>query len=417
MTNNNSNKKLMFITVGVGGGNGQDISHALFYTIKHCNPSSVVFLASKESWDKVSVYLLKDLEGWNADLEIQEEIINEIDDFEFLHNKFSKVIKSYLSKGYLKENIIADYTSGTKAMSAAMVSSAIFNKIDTLTYVTGKRESGRVVSGTERQYPLSTLSIISKQTIEEAAGYFNNCQFNTTINMLSSSSIYPAHMKISNTIIQLSRFFDSWDKFNFKQAFEIIRKVDEDAISKMKLLGKIKKYRDNLLPILKLDELNIEKVDDLLFNAKRRADEGKYDDAVARIYRAIEMIGQIEFKKEFNCTTSDILIDNFDGSIKDFIRENCIKNEKGSMQTGLFQTINILAKVENEYGKLFIENIAELRKLLDNRNYSILAHGVNPITEKHFGSFYSFITEIFKLADKGKRNPDFKFPIIRDLDL
>src|SRR5690606_31357914 len=154
MVNENSNKKLMFITVGVGGTNGEDIAHALFYTIKHCNPDVVVFLASNESWDKVSFHLLPNLENWRKNLVVEKKIIGEIDDFELLHNEFYRIIRSYFKKGYQKENSIADYTSGTKAMSAAIVSSAILNKIDTLTYVTGKREKGRVVSGTERQYPL-----------------------------------------------------------------------------------------------------------------------------------------------------------------------------------------------------------------------------------------------------------------------
>ena len=36
---------------------------------------------------------------------------------------------------------------------------------------------------------------------------------------------------------------------------------------------------------------------DLLNNAQRRIDEGKYDDAVARLYRANELIAQITLTK------------------------------------------------------------------------------------------------------------------------
>src|SRR5690606_26723317 len=325
------------------------------------------------SWDKVSFHLLPNLENWRKNLVVEKKIIGEIDDFEFLHNEFSRIIRSYFKKGYQKENSIADYTSGTKAMSAAIVSSAILNKIDTLTYVTGKREKGRVVSGTERQYPLSTSSIISKQTIEQAVKDFNIGMFSTAIQMLSSSLIHPVHKITSETIIKLGKFFDYWDKFDFKQAFEIIKNINEDSLKELKLSGKLKKLRDNILHHLIQGELNLYKVDDLLFNAGRRAAEGKFDDAVARIYRAVEMLGQIEFQKEFNCTTSKIIIENFEEYLVDSIKKLCPENERGERQSGLFQTFKILSFASNRYGKLFMDNFSEIRKLMDSRNFSILA--------------------------------------------
>jgi len=416
MTSENQNKKLMFISVGVGGGDGSDIAHALFYTIKHCNPDAVVFLASAESWDKVSVHLLPQHQEFNGFLLVEKEIVNEIDDFQYLHNEFSEIILNYYKKGFKNQYTYADYTSGTKAMSAALVSAAIFNKIDTLTYVTGRREKGRVLSGTERQYPLSTSSIISWQTINEAVIYFNRGMYKTVIQMLGTSTIYPQHKNKAETIIGLSKFLDAWDKFNFTQAFEIIRSIDEDVIKQLNLFGKIKKLKNSTLPILIKEELSYEKIDDLLFNAKRRADEGKYDDAVARIYRAVEMTGQLEFKKEFNCTTSSIKIENLGACVAEAAKL-CSRNDKGEYQAGLFQTFNLLSETENKCGKIFKQNAGEFRKLLDNRNYSILAHGSQPITEKQFERFYDFVTEKFRLAEKGNRNASFSFPVIKDLRL
>src|SRR5690606_16612774 len=266
--------------------------------------------------------------------------------------------------------------------------------------------------GTERQYPLSTSSIISKQTIEEAVKYFNKGMFSTVIQMLSSSLIHPEHKITSETIIKLGKFFDYWDKFDFKQAFEIIKNINEDSLKELKLSGKLKKLRDNILHHLIQGELNLYKVDDLLFNAGRRAAEGKFDDAVARIYRAVEMLGQIEFQKEFNCTTSKIIIENFEEYLVDSIKKLCPENERGERQSGLFQTFKILSFASNRYGKLFMDNFSEIRKLMDSRNFSILAHGINPVSEKTFSKFYSFITETFELADKGNRNPNFSFPKI-----
>ena len=41
-------------------------------------------------------------------------------------------------------------------------------------------------------------------------------------------------------------------------------------------------------------------VEDLLLNAERRAIQGRYEDAIGRIYRAIELIAQIRLKPCIN---------------------------------------------------------------------------------------------------------------------
>jgi len=45
---------------------------------------------------------------------------------------------------------------------------------------------------------------------------------------------------------------------------------------------------------------------DLISNAEGRAQEGKYDDAIARLCRAAEMTGQIAFSAEFKCSTNKV---------------------------------------------------------------------------------------------------------------
>lgn len=44
---------------------------------------------------------------------------------------------------------------------------------------------------------------------------------------------------------------------------------------------------------------------DLLANAKRRKDEGRIDDAVARLYRAIEVVAQVALKDRHGFKSSE----------------------------------------------------------------------------------------------------------------
>jgi hypothetical protein len=48
------------------------------------------------------------------------------------------------------------------------------------------------------------------------------------------------------------------------------------------------------------------KMIDLIANARRRAEEGFYDDAVGRLYRTMEMLAQFELLTKYDQDTSDI---------------------------------------------------------------------------------------------------------------
>lgn len=50
---------------------------------------------------------------------------------------------------------------------------------------------------------------------------------------------------------------------------------------------------------------------DLLANSQRRAYEGRYDDAVARLYRTLELIPQIILEEEYGDYTSSIKPENY----------------------------------------------------------------------------------------------------------
>jgi len=45
---------------------------------------------------------------------------------------------------------------------------------------------------------------------------------------------------------------------------------------------------------------------DILNNARRRMKEGKYDDAMARLYRTVELIAQYRLKMKYEIDTSDV---------------------------------------------------------------------------------------------------------------
>ena len=118
----------------------------------------------------------------------------------------------------------------------------------------------------------------------------------------------------------------------------------------------------------------------LLNNARRRCEEHKYDDAIARLYRSFELIAQIRLKKQYNLYSSKIDIDilkkrKVDDEYIEILKRS--KNDKGNIRLGLYQDYELLSYLNDDLGKFFNDNFGEISNCIEFRNKSILAHGLN----------------------------------------
>lgn len=122
---------------------------------------------------------------------------------------------------------------------------------------------------------------------------------------------------------------------------------------------------------------------DLLANARRRGDECRYDDAVARLYRAIELAAQIVFARDYGHHTGRIP--------ENFLIERGLESKyrsrlaEGYARLGLRDAYELLADLDHELGKTFVSN-DQILKYLDSRNESILAHGLSSVGYKAYQS-------------------------------
>ncbi|NWG28927.1 MAG: TIGR02710 family CRISPR-associated protein [Ignavibacteriaceae bacterium] len=395
MDKTNQHKKVLIMTVGTGA-TGADIAHGLFFSIKDSNPDLLVLIGSQKSFETTLSHLRELINKEQIDCEVVENVIEEINDFEKLHFEYSNIIEELLKKGFALNKISVDYTSGTKAMSAALVSAALSAKVGSILYVYGERgESGRVKSGTERRSSLSPSKIFSKDIFNKAIDYFNSYRYCDCIELLENFEFHPDYDEKVKLLIKLSKIFDAWDKFNFNSAFEICRTISLDELKIYQLKGY---FEDKLKPALvklKSNELIIEKIIDLISNAQRRAAEGKYDDAVARLYRALEMLGQLEFQKEFNCSTGDIIIDKIPEKFREDVKAKYFDKKDHKIKIPLFGTFELLANIQNKIGLEFISMSDEIKQILSQRNNSILAHGFIPLKEKDYSAANQILEKFF----------------------
>ena len=143
-----------------------------------------------------------------------------------------------------------------------------------------------------------------------------------------------------------------------------------------------------------------EHVVDLLANAHRRYKEGKYDDAFARLYRAIEMAGQIAFTRRFKCQTDKVPPEIIPENLREeFVRKHT--DEKTRMlKLPLTATYRVLSAVGDELGKRFDEHRETVQKFLHIRNNSILAHGIKPVKKEHYEEYQPFAMSLIGVKDE-----------------
>ncbi|MCX7795875.1 MAG: TIGR02710 family CRISPR-associated CARF protein [bacterium] len=379
--------RYMLVTVGTGR-NREDIAEAILKSIRNHNPDKVIFFCT----DKSSKETIPFIEGKYRNFD--KIILEDENDIESIKQKCDEEI------GKLKKEkdiyIIVDYTSGTKAMSAGIILSAIENDVDNISYIAGKRdEGGRVIPGTERVISFYPTQIYSKKLYLEGIKYFNNLMFESAKNTFKTAiKLYEGNDigKKAKLLIKLCDAYLNWDLFSHKEALKILNEVSKEEISLLSSWGiksRVEKHKE-LLYKLANEQFSIEKMLDLLKNAERRFIEGKYDDCVARLYRLIEYIIQFRIaeknlyvKKDNIYDTSEINLNNIPEDLR----------SKYGRPLGLEASAKLLKELRDDLGSEICNN-EELKKILSARNYSILAHGLNPIGKETSEAFLNLIKSL-----------------------
>jgi CRISPR-associated protein (TIGR02710 family) len=382
-------------------GTGQGVEHGIAFSIRAHNPDEVWFLATEQS--KETIPKIESELSYNFKYSVFEA--TDPDDVEKCYFDTRQIIKELLKRGYSLEQIYIDFTSGTKAMSAGVAWAGTFLEVQALVYVAGKRErgqAGRVISGTERLITLRPVEFIVDRLRRDIVPLFNSYQFEACLKMVrdvykrTTDPEITDEFKLIETLINAYLY---WDIFNHKEAHRLLLSLPKQihgwqidlsqnkgfinrlvkGIERFEATGKIEdKYSEFLLA-------------DLLVNTERRAREGKYDDAVARLYRTVELIAQLLLSKK-GIDTSNVDVERLPQGLKE--RYEAMRNPKGVIEIAQAKAYQLLEDLGVDIGRKFKEN-KTLRNSLKQRNHSILAHGLAPVASD---DYETLCEEVNKLA-------------------
>jgi CRISPR-associated protein (TIGR02710 family) len=316
--------------------------------------------------------------------------------------QLSEQVREWTARGE-HYRVVVDITGGTKCMTAAMAIHASRWPCE-FSYVGGKERTkdgvGIVVSGTEivllARNPWNALG---HQAVEDFVVLFDQHAYGAAAKVADDTKkklTLPDRRRELTSLQKLAEALDAWDRFDHKTSKNRLNEVITFANDLRAALGPTRGERvlagaarllKHLEHLEQAQPPSREHVLDLLANAKRRKSEGRFDDAVARLYRAIEAIAQVALKEGHGIeSTEKVPLEK----IPEALRATwAARASEGTLKLGLQDAYALLAALGDPLGKSFQDaRLSGKESPLVARNHSILAHGFERVTGDVFDKLW-----------------------------
>lgn len=404
---------MVALIISVGGTEAPIIK-----SIELHQPEFVCFYASEGSVEKIGSIKNGLSDSTKSRFKNRTVIVNNPEDLAKCYELALQCGKIVEEAGFKKEVVIADFTGGTKPMSAALVLATVSRGYQ-FSYVGGtertKEGLGTVVPGTERVHastnPWDILALRDREKLEWC---FNSYDFEVALEIIrdikSRAGLSSALKVLFQALDPLVEAYLSWDRFaHNKKILELLKtSLDQlriyDNLSNHSLKSFIESIEANQRFFeqfmsasmgFKADKICEFHVYDLIANACRRAEETKYDDAIARLYRALEMLAQAKLQaRKPPIETSRVE----SSSVPETIRAEFIRKygdaDQSTLKLPLRASFQLLRELSDPVADIYFENESDIKNILSARNSSILAHGIVVQSRANFDHFYRIIAEL-----------------------
>jgi CRISPR-associated protein (TIGR02710 family) len=296
------------------------------------------------------------------------------DDLDEVFSILRDTIQS-LGQRFPGARLLADYTGGTKTMTAGLVSAALESDAVELQLVTGSRaDLIKVRSGMEAVTQANVERVRLERAMRPYVEAWRRYAYAEAYQGLAALP-RPRDRDLAARLAMLrdlSRGLDAWDRFDHGGALECLEPYrPRIGASWAPLLAALKRLTT---------EGEIQepaRLFDLWRNAERRAAQGRYDDAVARVYRLLEWSAQWLLRSRCGIDTGDVSPERVPPGML------LTPNSKGQIQVDLVRAWELLTyhQPDSPAGAFFRAERNALLDWLHRRNHSILAHGFRPVVE------------------------------------
>ena len=397
-----SNSTLLICTVG---GSPEPIVAAL----KKWRPVRVRFVHTPQTKADVAAKVVPMSRAEGVDLDAGRYDLSELPDGQDLAScldhlrRLAPVASEWAARGESFQ-VVVDFTGGTKCMSAAIGIQAsrwpcVFS------YVGGSERTkagvGIVVSGAEKiVHQANPWDALGHQAVDDFVVLFDRYAFLAAANVAAATMrrvSRPDRKRELSSLEQLAKALDAWDRFDHTTCKNLLESVSKSANDLRAALSPTRGDRvlaGSAQLVTHLGQLGQAQppsrhhVLDLLANAKRRKDEGRFDDAVARLYRALEAIAQVALKEGHGVeSTEKVQLEK----VPEALRTTwAARANEGVVALGLQDVYALLAALGDPVGQKFHgAGLSGPKSPLLARNRSILAHGFERVTDAVFDKLWT----------------------------
>ncbi len=416
--------KLLIASVG---GSPQPV----IFSINNQKPDYVIYFVSPNSrpkvWDEIEptlTYKPKD-----RDIIVTKNEQDLTAGVEAILEKLPVMLEQW---GIEPHQIVGEFTGGTKAMSSALVL-ALSDRGACFSYVGGERRDknglGVVMNGKELMFHLDNpWDTMAWHDLKNIQLKYDSLQLKSASEIARQAAARTELKRPLFLALELMCYgYSLWDNFEHREAWNTLQQAagslktiaagsDHEAL--YSLSQDIKKSVDFLSELIAETDVLQEKkkkkgrkiepeeilsnhfiVRDLLSNAKRRAEQKHFDDAVARLYGAVEKIAKIRLKLGYKIDNSNVQAKDIpDAKIRsEYFLDS---QEDKPIQLALFKSYELLNSLGDSVGARFNQKKEKLENLLQIRNNSILAHGYAPVGENTFNQMLNLTLEFIDLQEE-----------------
>ncbi|WP_323735737.1 hypothetical protein PXD04_07545 [Methanosphaera sp. ISO3-F5] len=325
---------------------------------------------------------------YSQEININVLILQNMEDTDYIFSRFKFKIKEF---PYAQ--ILINITHGSNKLSAiSMLVSKMYGlRIQDRLHIedSSKFENFDVIEQNEKN---------SNKPMYYIKKLFNNYDYKLAKEVLYDN--YDTMDKTEQMFETIIEIYEKWDSFDYER-------YDFNKIESY--FSNLKEIKNNYEAITILtdrnnDKYNSYRIADLINNAKRRIDEERYDDAIIRLYRVLELIGESELQEKYGIRKDDIHLDDINGLNIDKTAKINIKKRLDfkypRYQIPLTTTYFILQKLYDKVGLYYSRNKQKYQELFQKRNVSVLVHGNHKYETSEIKEMLQRVTDLAGVYDE-----------------
>lgn len=307
-----------------------------------------------------------------------------------------KVCRSALAEArrrHAGHRVVADYTGGTKSMTGALLMAAFAQPGVEVQFMAGKREDlVQVKQGSEQPQVMAADFLMAERDFAAAEHAVDAYDYAAAHRLLEGLrkrlATVPARPPAKwrqrlEQAVDWTGTMALWDAFDHRQAAQRVRKGGPALRNMLEATGHLKAL--DALAEGRKDRPGWNICADLWLNALRRGERGRYDDAIARLYRLLEAAAQAQLWSRYQLESGKVPPSALLAEMRSAIIKTDPKTGAQYALLGLNQTVELLRGRDRDdpLAAVYYQGDGAFGPpWLVTRNNSILAHGFVSIDDR-----------------------------------